>query len=226
MLAFLPPFGHGGAHDGADDEHDARRDQCQQRELVVHTPHFKQCQQPQHRGIEEHQDAVTETLLNGVQVVGVEAHQVADLVDLVVLLGQLAAVVKHPLPQIGSDQHRRAKETDAPQKPPDDHQQHDPDHGQADMLEQHLFGKGEGLSVDDDLSQVNAVDDQAVQLGDHKLDIIDRQQRQQAQKQHGCTAQIIPVDILAEDHGSPSFSLFLFTVWQNSRIFQYIGLSP
>ena len=56
------------------------------------------------------------------------------------------------------------------------------------MLEQNLFGKGEGLSVDDDLSQINAVDDQAVQLGDHKLDIIDRQQRQQAQKQHGCTA--------------------------------------
>ena len=50
------------------------------------------------------------------------------------------------------------------------------------MLEQHLFGKGESLSVDDDLSQINAVDDQAVQLGDHKLDIIDRQQRQQAQK--------------------------------------------
>ena len=32
------------------------------------------------------------------------------------------------------------------------------------MLEQHLFGKGEGLSVDDDLSQINAVDDQAVYL--------------------------------------------------------------
>ncbi len=56
------------------------------------------------------------------------------------------------------------------------------------MLEQHLFGKGEGLSVDDDLSQINAVDDQAVQLRDHKLDIIDRQQRQNAQQQQPARA--------------------------------------
>ncbi len=31
-LAFLPAPGHGGAHDGADDEHDEGRDQSQQGE--------------------------------------------------------------------------------------------------------------------------------------------------------------------------------------------------
>ena len=40
--------------------------------------------------------------LDGINIIGVKAHQVADLVNLVILLRKLAAVVKHPLAQVGS----------------------------------------------------------------------------------------------------------------------------
>ncbi len=177
-----------------------RRDQGQQRELDVHPPHLYQGQQAQHRGVEEHQHAVAEALLNGVEVVGVQAHQVADLVDLIILLGQLAAVVKHPLAQVGRDPHRRAEETDAPQKAPDDHQDHDPDHGPADVLQQHLFGESQRLAAHHHLPQVHAVDDQAVQLRDEQLDVVHRQQRQQAQQQRRGIPEVVAVNILAKDH--------------------------
>ena len=57
---------------------------------------------------------------------GVSSVGVAHFVDLVILLGQLAAVVKHLLPQVGRHPDRRAEETNAPQKTPDDHEHHNP----------------------------------------------------------------------------------------------------
>ena len=129
-------------------------------------------------------------------------------------------MVKHPLAQVGGHAHCRAEKADAPQKPPDHHQQHNDDHRQADVLEQHLFGESDGLAADNDLAQIDAVDDQPVQPGDHKLDVIDRQQCQQPQQQHGRAAQVVTVDVLAEDHGFPLPFPFAFcTLWQNSRIF-------
>ncbi len=79
---------------------------------------FDQRQNAQHQRVKEHQDAVAEALLDGVQVVGVQAHQVADLVDLIVLLGQPAAVVEHLLPQVGRHPDRRAEEATRHKKRP------------------------------------------------------------------------------------------------------------
>ena len=207
LLPLLPAPGHHLAHLGADGKHDQGRDQSQQGQPHVHGPHLIKGQQTQGQRVEEHQHTVTKALLNGVQVVGVQAHQVADLVHLIVLLGQPAAVVEHPLPQVCRDPHRRAEETDAPQKAPNDHQHHDPDHGQADVLQQHLFGKEQRLTVHHHLAKVHTVDDQPVELRDQKLDVIHRQQGGKAQQQYGSMLEVIPVDVLAEYHCVfPSFS--------------------
>ena len=155
-MAFFPALGHGGAHDGADAEHDEGRDQSQQGKLIIHAPHFVQGHQAENQSVKEHQDTITKTFLDGINIIGVKAHQVADLVNLVILLRKLA------------------EEADAPQKAPNDHEHHDPDHGQADVLQQNLFGKGQGLAVYDHLPQVDPVDDQTVKLGDQQLDIVNR----------------------------------------------------
>ena len=107
-------------------------------------------------------------------------------------------MVEHPLAQVCRDPHGRAEEADAPQKAPDDHQDHDPDHGPADVLQQHLFGESQRLAAHHHLPQVHAVDDQAVQLRDEQLDVVHRQQRQNAQQQHRRVLEIVSVDRFAE----------------------------
>ena len=105
LLALLPALGHHLAHQGADDEHDEGRDEGKQRQPDIHPPHLIQGQQAQRQCVEEHQHTVAEALLDGVEVVGVQAHQVADLVHLIILLRELAAVVEHPLAQVCRDPH-------------------------------------------------------------------------------------------------------------------------
>ena len=209
LLPFFPAFGHHLAHDGADGEHHRRRDQGQQGQGVIHPPHIIKGEQTQRQRVEEHQHAVAEALLNGVEVVGVQAHQVADLVHLIVLVRELAAVVEHLLAQIRHHPDGRTEKADAPQEAANDHDDDDPDHRQTDLLEQYLFGKGHGLAVHDHLPQIHAVDDQAVQLRDLELDEVHRQQRQQTQQQRGGIFEVIAVDILAEYH-SVFPLLFLF----------------
>ena len=51
-----------------------------------------------------------------------------------------------------------------------------------------------------EMPEVDAVDDQPVELGHQQLDVIHHQQRQDAQQQCGRVAQVIAVDVLAEDH--------------------------
>ena len=85
------------------------RDQSQQGELIIHAPHFVQGHQAENQSVKEHQDTITKTFLDGINIIGVKAHQVADLVNLVILLRKLAAVVKHPLAQVGSNPHSGAE---------------------------------------------------------------------------------------------------------------------
>ena len=201
LLALFPALRHYLAHQRADGEHDESRDEGKDGQLDVHPPHLIKGQQTQRQRIEEHQHAVAKALLNGVEVVGVQAHQVADLVHLIVLLRQLPAVVEHPLPQVRRDPHRRAEEADTPQKAPDDHEHHDPDHRQTDVLQKHFFGKEQRFAVDHHLPKVHAVDDQAVQLRDDQLDVVHHQQCCQPQKQRRGVLEVVAVDILAEYHG-------------------------
>ena len=65
---------------------------------MIHPPHIGDGQHRHEGSVEEHHDAPADTLLDGVQIVCEEAHQVADLVDLIVLPAQVTCPVKHPVP--------------------------------------------------------------------------------------------------------------------------------
>ena len=181
---------------------------------MIHVPHFIKGQQAKGQGVKKHEHAIAKALLDGVQVVGVQAHQVAHLVDLIILLGELAAVVKHPLPQICRDPHGTAKEADAPQKAAQHHQYNNVDHRQADVLEQHLFAKSHSLPVHDHLPQVDPIDHQPVKPGDQKLDVVHRQQCRQAQQKHRSILEVVAVNVLAKDHCNVSL---LFPIHQQKR---------
>ena len=109
-------------------------------------------------------------------------------------------MVEHLLPQIRLHPDAGAEEADAPQKAPHHHEQHDPYHGQADVLEQHLFRERHCLAPHHHLSKVDAVDDQTIELWHKQLDIVHHQQRKDTQQQRGRVAQVIAVDVLAEYH--------------------------
>ena len=68
---------------------------------MVHPPHLDDSQKAEKHGVEEHQNAVTEALLDRVQIVGVKAHEISYLIDLVVFLREHAAVVEHLVAEIG-----------------------------------------------------------------------------------------------------------------------------
>ena len=124
-------------------------------------------------------------------------------------------MVEHPLPQVGGDPHSRAEKADAPQKAAYHHKHYDPDHRQADVLKQHLLVKGDCLAVYDHLPQIDAVDDQPVQLRDQKLDVVHHQKCHNAYKQHRRIFEVVSVDVFAEDHGG--YTSLIHTVCGKGR---------
>ena len=210
LLPLFPAAGHHTAHDAAHQEHQEGGDHRHHGQGGVHPPHLDKGQQPQEQSVAEHQHAVAEALLDGLQVVGVQAHQVAHLVHLVVGLGQVLAVVEHPVAQLGLHPDGRPEKADAPQKPADHHGYDDADHGQADVLHQHGLVERGGDAPHQHLPAVDPVDEHPVQLGDDQLHIVHQDQRRNAEQKRGRMAEVVAVDILAEDHVDSSF----FTGWR------------
>ena len=83
------------------------------------------------------------------------------------------------------------------------------------MLKQHLLVKGDRLAVHDHLPQIDAVDDQPVQLRDQKLDVVHHQKRHNAKKQHRRIFEVVSVDVFAEDHGG--YTSLIHTVCGKGR---------
>ena len=167
---------------------------------MVHPPHLDDSQKAEKQGVEEHQNAVTEALLDRVQIVGVKAHEISYLIDLVVFLREHAAVVEHLVAEIGLRPDRCIEEADAPQETAENHGKNDPDHRQTDLVQQNVHGESHGLSVNDNLAAVGAVDHHAVELRHFELKKINQYQCGQSEKQKRCIFEVIPVDILSEYH--------------------------
>ena len=74
LLPFLPAAGHDTAHQTARQEHQKGGDHGHQGQGGVHLPHLEEGQQPQKQRVAEHQHPVAEALLDGLEVVGVQAH--------------------------------------------------------------------------------------------------------------------------------------------------------
>ena len=94
-LTDLPLFHHRLSHEHADQQDQPERDQRKKRQTDVHAPHLDEGENAEKHGVEKHQKTVAEAFLNRVEIVRKEAHQVADLVDLIILAGQVLAMVEH-----------------------------------------------------------------------------------------------------------------------------------
>ena len=86
LLALFPFLIDPEAHDQGDDEHEAHRDQTETGHLQIHTEHFIERKTAENHGITQGQNTAPEALADGGEVVREERHQIADLVDVVVLL--------------------------------------------------------------------------------------------------------------------------------------------
>ena len=200
LLPQVPLDGQLLTHDGGGRHQENHGNQGQQRQQMVHLPHVPDGENAQQHRVEEHHNAPTEALLNGIQVVGEQAHQVAHLVDLVVLPAQVLGMVKHLVPKLRFQPDCGAQEAESPQKPAQDDCQNDSHHGHTDIVQQKVQVEGHADAVYIHHAIVHAVDEHPVQLGNFQLQEVYHSQRNQTQQQSRTVLQVISVDMLTEYH--------------------------
>ena len=167
---------------------------------MVHPPHVVDGQHRHEGGVHHHHDAPAHALLNGVQIVGEQTHEIAHLVDLVILPAQVPCPVKHPVPEALFDLDSHAEEADAPQEAAHHQGQDDAQQGEADLVEKDVHAEGHGRSIDLHHAGVQAVDDDAVELGNDHLAGVHGEEGDHTQQEPADVLQIVTVDMLAEYH--------------------------
>ena len=128
------------------------------------------------------------------------------------LLGQILAVVKHPVAQVCFRLDTGAEEAHTPQEAAKDDQQDNAHHRHTDLVYQEVQVKGNPIHK----TGVDAIDDHLIQIGDQQLQVVYHDQRHKTQDNQRAKTQIIPVDMLTENHSLSSsllsqgmFSFFL-----------------
>ena len=147
LLTLVPPQLEIMSDDSRDDQQEHHRDQREQRQHGIHDEHLDHGHPAEEQRVRDHQDAGAEAVLHGLEVVRKECHQVADLIDGVVLLREVLAVVEHPAAEVRLDVDARAEEAETPQEAPDDHADDDEDHREADAVEQKVHVEGDDRAV-------------------------------------------------------------------------------
>ena len=168
------------ANDGGRGQQESHGDQRKQGQNGVHAPHIAQRHDAQHHRVKQHHNAPAEAFLHGVQVVGKQAHQIADLIDLVIFPAQLLGVGEHAVAHILLQPNGAAKEADTPQKAADDDKNNDFHHGQADKIQHKVHGKGVLHAIDDHKAIIHTVDHHAIKGRDLQLQVIHHQKGGQA----------------------------------------------
>ena len=172
-LTGIPFHHHVFADDEGDDQHNDHGNEGKQGHQSVDLCHFENGKKPQEESICHHHTAPAKGFLHGVKVVGKEGHQVANLVDLIIVLRKILAVVKQTQAQVGLHLDAGTKEADAPCKSSGNHCQNDEHHWFADVVKHKIEIKGEYLAADLHNTRVDAVDEVTVKLGDLQLRIVD-----------------------------------------------------
>ena len=119
-------------------------------------------------------------------------------------------MIEHPVAQIRLGPNTGAHETDTPQKPACNDQQNNAKHGHTDPADQKLQVKCLHNTVYLHKAGVDAVDHQLIQLRNFQLQIVHDHQGDQAKQQQRQKPQIIPVDMLAENHRFSPFTTICF----------------
>ena len=207
LLPNVPLLHHVSADHGGRGQQQGGGDQGEDGQQDVHAEHLRQRHAGQNQRVEEHHNAPCKALQHGVQIVGEQAHQTADLVNLIVGLAQVTGVSEHPIAKLFLHVERRAEEHDSPEKAAcHDGQDYD-DHGHENLFEQEAHRKRNLLAVYQNPALIQPVDDHLVEIGNDELQIVHCGKRSQTQQQPVCVTQIIPVDMPTEYHTAPLLSL-------------------
>ena len=167
---------------------------------MVHLPHLRHGHGAQNQGIKELHKAPAVALLNGIQVIGEQAHEVAHLVLLVVFPAQIFGMVKHLVPQVSLHPNGRAENGHPPQEPAKHDGNRHAHHGHTDFVQQERHVKGLLHPVYHHIALVHAVDDHLIQLWNDQLQIVHCPQGKKSQQQVGGIFQVVFVDVFAEYH--------------------------
>ena len=200
LLSDIPLLHHVLADHRADPQQKQHGNQREEGEQRVHGEHLPNGHAALQNRVEEHQEARTIAILHGVQVVGEQAHQVAHLVDLVILPGQILGMVEHAVAQVGFHLDGRAEDAHAPHEAPRRHRQNDKHQRHADFVQQEIHVERAPNAVHHDIALVDPVDDHLIKIGHDQLEIIHHGQHGKAQQQPWGIPEVIAVDMLAEDH--------------------------
>ena len=146
---------------------------------MIHAPHSGNGQRTQNDGVKELHEAPAVALLNSVQIVGEQAHQIAHLVHLIILPAQVFCVEEHLIPQVRLHLSSRAKDRYPPQETAEDDGKDDADHGHADPVQQERHIKGHLYAVFHNVSLIQSIDDQLINFRHLQLQVVHGKQRQQ-----------------------------------------------
>ena len=134
-LALVPFFHHIFTNDERNEQHKDHGNEREQSQELVYLNHFENGEAAKEQSIGKHHSTPAECFLNGVKVVGEQGHQVANLVDLVVVLREVLAMVKQAQAQICLQTNACTKKADAPCKSTNNQGEHNQHHGLADVIE-------------------------------------------------------------------------------------------
>ena len=207
LLPVVPLPGHVLAHHRGAGEQQPHGDQGQDGEQVIHAPHSGNGQRTQNDGVKELHEAPAVALLNSVQIVGEQAHQIAHLVHLIILPAQVFCVAEHLIPQVRLHLSSRAEDRYPPQETAEDDGKDDADHGHADPVQQEHHIKGHLYAVFHNVSLIQSIDDQLINFRHLQLQVVHGKQRQQPRQQSQRVLAVIDVDMLAENQENPFSSL-------------------
>ena len=199
--------------DSQQKEHRYQREECEYR---VHRIHLSDSHKAEEKRVAEHNNAPTEAVLNGFKVVGEEGHKVAHLIDLIILLGEILAVIEHTSAQVSFHSYCRAAEADSPQKAAYHKREDNEYHRQTEPVKQKIYIEWEAYTVHLNESVVYSVYSHTVYLGYQKLNVVHHHESYKTYDYHRQIPYVIPIYMFTEKH---VYHLF-FAIFRN--LYYYI----
>jgi hypothetical protein len=111
-------------------------------------------------------------------------------------------VVEHSLSEVGNEAKTHTEEAESPEEAAEDHEEDDEADRFADVVEEEVEVKGEGLYTDRRFAVGHSVDDEIVDLGDFQLTIVHGDEGEKPKQQCEAVFQIIAVDVFSEYHSA------------------------
>ena len=161
-------------------------------------PHLKDGESAEEERVAHHKYSRAEAVLHRFEIVRVQRHEIAHLVYGVIFLREKSAPIEHSVSDVGFHLYARTEKTDTPQKATDDHYENYYYKRQTYLVEKKIRIERNKLAADFDKARIHAVYNHAVQLGDHKLKIIDENKRGYSYDEDPRILQIVSVDVSSE----------------------------